>query len=103
MRAMGEKLKDTIRETDFIARYGGEEFVVLLVGTDLDGAKEVAEKMRLRIERIGLRANQDMIRMTVSGGLSMFQQGDVPQDVFERADQALYKAKRNGKNQWIVG
>ena len=103
LRAMGEKLRDTIRETDFIARFGGEEFVVLLVGTDLDGAKEVAEKMRLRIEKIGLKANQDMIRMTVSGGISMFQQGDAPQDVFERADQALYKAKRNGKNQWIVG
>ena len=103
LRAMAEKLKDTIRETDFIARYGGEEFVVLLVGTDLDGAKEVAEKMRKRIEKVGLKANDNMIRMTVSGGVSMFQQGDLPQDVFERADQALYQAKRNGKNQWIVG
>lgn len=103
LRVMGEKLQDTIRETDFIARYGGEEFVVLLVGTDLDGAREVAEKMRQRIEKVGLKANQDMIRMTVSGGISMFQQGDAPQDVFERADQALYEAKRNGKNQWIVG
>jgi len=103
LHAMAEKLKDTIRETDFIARYGGEEFVVLLVGTDLDGAKEAAEKMRQRIEKVGLKANQDIIRMTVSGGIGMFQQGDLPQDVFERADQALYKAKRNGKNQWIVG
>jgi len=103
LHAMAQKLKATIRETDFIARYGGEEFVVLLVGTDLDGAKEVAEKMRKRIEKVGLKANTDMIRMTVSGGISMFQQGDLPQEVFERADQALYKAKRNGKNQWIVG
>jgi len=103
LRAMAQKLKDTIRETDFIARYGGEEFVVLLVGTDLEGAKEVAEKMRQRIEKVGLKANTEMIRMTVSGGISMFRQGDLPQDVFERADQALYKAKRNGKNQWISG
>ncbi len=103
LRVMAEKLKDTLRETDFIARYGGEEFVVLLVGTDLDGAKEAAEKMRARIEKVGLKANGEMIRMTISGGISMFQQGDVPPDVFERADQALYKAKRNGKNQCIVG
>ena len=99
---MGEKLKETIRETDFIGRYGGEEFVVLLVGTDLEGSKEVAEKMRLRIEKIALKANDEQIRMTISGGLSMFQHGDMPADVFERADQALYKAKRSGKNQWIV-
>jgi diguanylate cyclase len=103
LRALAEKLKTTLRETDFIARYGGEEFVVLLVGTDLDGAKEAAEKMRARIEKVGLKANGEIIRMTVSGGISMFQQGDAPQDVFERADQALYKAKGNGKNQCIVG
>ncbi len=102
LRVMGEKLKETIRETDFIGRYGGEEFVVLLVGTDLEGVKEVAEKMRLRIEKIALKANDEQIRMTISGGLSMFQHGDMPADVFERADQALYKAKRSGKNQWIV-
>lgn len=102
LKVMGGKLKATIRETDFIGRYGGEEFVVLLVGTDLEGAKEAAEKMRLRIEKIALKANDEQIRMTISGGLSMFQHGDMPADVFERADQALYKAKRSGKNQWIV-
>ncbi|MEJ2212887.1 MAG: GGDEF domain-containing protein [Gammaproteobacteria bacterium] len=102
LKVMGGKLQSTIRETDFIGRYGGEEFVVLLVGTDLEGAKEVAEKMRLKIEKIALKANDEMIRMTISGGLSMFQHGDMPADVFERADQALYKAKRSGKNQWIV-
>lgn len=103
LRVIAGKLQETLRETDFIARYGGEEFVVLLVGTDLAGAKQVAEKMRKRITQIALKANSERIRMTISGGLSLFSPGDAPEDVFERADQALYKAKRNGKNQWLVG
>jgi diguanylate cyclase len=102
LKVMAGKLKDTLRETDFIGRYGGEEFVVLLVGTDIEGAKLAAEKMRQRVEQTALRANDQDIRVTISGGLSLFQHGDAPADVFERADQALYKAKREGKNRWIV-
>ncbi len=102
LKAMAGKLKESLRETDFIGRYGGEEFVVLLVGTDIEGARQAAEKMRQRVERTVLKANDEEIRMTISGGLSVFQHGDTPSDVFERADQALYKAKREGKNRWIV-
>ena len=102
LKVLAETLQGVIRETDFISRYGGEEFVVLLVGTNLEGAENVAEKIRLSVEQVALKANDEHIRLTISGGLSLFGHGDVPEDVFERADQALYKAKRSGKNQWVT-
>ncbi len=102
LKIIAAKLRGVIRETDFIGRYGGEEFVVLLVGTDTEGAKKVAEKMRQQVEQTAMKANDEQIRMTISGGLSVFSHGDTPDEVFERADQALYKAKRSGKNRFVV-
>jgi len=103
LRAIAGKLSGAIRETDFIGRYGGEEFAVLLVGTDLEGAKLTAEKMRKQVEKTSLICNDENIKMTISCGISPFGEGDKPSVVFDRADKALYKAKKEGKNRWIVG
>ncbi|MDJ0740291.1 MAG: GGDEF domain-containing protein [Gammaproteobacteria bacterium] len=91
-------LRERLRATDFIARFGGEEFVLLLPGAEQDAAVRVADAMRLAVEQGGLHAGGQPVRVTVSGGLSLFGDGDTAEGVFERADKALYDAKRQGKN-----
>lgn len=95
-------LRERLRETDFIARFGGEELVVLLTGAGQADAARLAEGMRAAIEDSGLHANRQPVRVTVSGGLTLFAGGDDPETAFERADQAMYRAKQQGKNQVVV-
>lgn len=99
---IGKLLRERLRETDFIARFGGEELVVLLIGAAIHDAERVAEAMREAVEHGGLHAHGKPLDVTVSGGLSLFQSGDSPADVFERADKAMYQAKQRGKNQVVV-
>jgi diguanylate cyclase len=100
---IGKTLKEQLRETDFIARYGGEEFVVLLVGAAQEDARRLADAMRLRVESIGLHANGKPVTTTLSGGLCMFAESESAEEAFERADAALYQAKRQGKNCVVAG
>ncbi len=95
-------LRERLRATDFIARFGGEELVLLLTGAEGDDALRVADAMRVAVEQGGLHASGQPVKVTVSGGMSLFAEGDSPEVVFERADQALYEAKRQGKNRIIV-
>jgi diguanylate cyclase len=99
---IGKLLRKRLRATDFIARFGGEELVVLLVGAARDDAARLADEMRRAVENGGLHAHGQPVRVTVSGGLALFAGGDVPEAVFERADQAMYRAKQSGKNQVVV-
>jgi len=100
---IGQILSGRLRETDFIARYGGEEFVVLFTGASGEDALRVAETMRKGVMNGGLHAKRKPVEVTVSGGIGVFAKGDTPESVFERADRALYKAKRQGKNCVIIG
>jgi diguanylate cyclase len=99
---IGKLLRERLRATDFIARFGGEELVVLLVGAGPENATRLAEEMRQAVETGGLHAHGKPVRVTVSGGLALFAAGDSPGEVFERADQAMYRAKQAGKNQVVV-
>lgn len=98
LKVIGGVLKKNTRETDFIARYGGEEIVVVLVGAEQEAAQQVAEKMRVAVQKTAMHSAGDPVKVTVSGGLSMFKAGDTISEVFERADKALYEAKGSGKN-----
>jgi diguanylate cyclase (GGDEF)-like protein len=97
--AMDEALN---RPADLIARYGGEEFVALLVDTDAEGARLVAERMREQVERLGIehQASPAAPCLTVSLGVATLkpEAGLRPEDLVSRADQALYAAKQNGRN-----
>ena len=98
LRVIAQSLRQRLRETDFIARYGGEEFVTLLSGAEVEQAFKVAEQMRLGVMECAFHSAGKAVNVTISCGLSQFAEGDSIEAVFARADQAVYQAKRNGKN-----
>jgi diguanylate cyclase len=98
LRIVAETLSERLRETDFLARYGGEEFVMILPGTDLDGAVRVIDEMRLAVGALGFHFRGNPVGVTMSCGVSAFSPDENPDEVFERADRALYVAKQAGRN-----
>ena len=98
LRGVAQQLVRRVRSTDFVARYGGEEFVMLLPGADAKAALNVADKLRLNIAEAEFSAGAVDVSVTISCGVSNFEPGDSPQSVFNRADHALYRAKKAGRN-----
>jgi diguanylate cyclase len=99
----GRILADRLRETDFIARYADDEFVVVLAGADEENALRLADAMRVAVAQGDLRAHGAAVEITVSVGAAAFTDGDTPQQVFERAEQAWSTARRQGKNRVVAG
>lgn len=98
LQVIGTHLKRATRKVDFAARYGGEEFVILLPEVDLKGAKMVAERIRGEIEAKPFHSGDNRVNITVSCGVASFREGDGRKTPFGRADEALYLAKRSGRN-----
>lgn len=91
--------RSCLRETDSIGRLGGEEFAILLPGTDLEGATQLAERLRLLIEQTPTESDTGTIPMTLSIGVTLLNTNDADSSVLlRRADAALYQAKSNGRN-----
>lgn len=89
-------INNNLRETDKFCRIGGEEFAITLLNTDLAGSMIFAEKMRLAVENIP--TNLIPKKITISLGIAIFQHQDTFKSIYKRADNALYKAKENGRN-----
>ena len=93
LKSVVSVLSGSLRDTDIISRWGGEEFMILLPDTVLDEAKIWAERVRETVA-------SEEITVTICIGLAVFMNNDSsPEDIFKRADSALYKAKENGRNQ----
>lgn len=93
-------LSATLRNYDIICRYGGEEFLIMLPNTELDKALETAERLRLVIaENSSETEDGKTIKLTISLGVSSLQEGDSLDGLVYRADNALYIAKEEGRNQ----
>jgi len=91
-------LKSTIRNTDFIARWGGEEFIILLIDTQLQDAQLIAEQLRKTIESNTYLLEHAKKKVTISLGVTQARDNDDANALFKRVDNALYQAKRTGKN-----
>lgn len=95
---IGELIKGSIRSTDYVGRYGGEEFIIILPETNSDDGYKVAEKVRKKVEYQKLLG--DDMPLTVSLGISTYPDDGVnEEELVEKADQALYYSKNNGRNQ----
>ena len=88
-------MRGGVRRSDVVGRYGGEEFVVILENTGVDSARIVAEKLRLAIYNVDIIAS--CAKVTVSAGVAEYR-GESLSEFFMRADEALYKAKAQGRN-----
>jgi diguanylate cyclase (GGDEF)-like protein len=99
LRQVGQVLSASVRQVDLAARYGGEEFAVIVPETDLEGALDLAERLRGALESQEIEL-QNGARLTVTGSLGAAVKGDLPSSerLVAAADKALYDAKRGGKN-----
>lgn len=102
LKIIANELQRRLRKTDFIARFGGEEFVVLLGATPLAGGVTLIEQLRAAVAACPFHFKGERVVVTLSAGLAAFAPGEDADTVFERADQALYRAKRAGRDRLDV-
>lgn len=99
LQLVARELQQRLRNTDFIARYGGEEFVALFPETTAEDARQVLDSLRDYVGKLPFHFSGEPVRITVSVGVSSFGAGDSADQVFDRADRALYQAKDAGRDQ----
>ena len=107
LRGVASIIKSALRESDIPSRYGGEEFAVLLPYTHIDEAKIVGERLRKAVETSPIPINDEnsdvkSIHVTISMGLAEFNNKETGEELFERADKALYEAKESGRNRVCI-
>lgn len=103
LKIIAGELFKRLRKTDFIARFGGEEFVLLIPSTPMEGGLKLLDTLRSAIENCPFHFKGERVTISLSGGISAFGSAERSEQVFERADQALYRAKRGGRNRIEVG
>lgn len=103
LRAVGTTIHGLLRGADLACRYGGDEFCVLLPETDLAGARPIAERVRLAIANLVVDVDGSAMRTTVSIGVASYPEHDAGElkSLLLRADQALYQAKRSGRDRVV--
>jgi diguanylate cyclase (GGDEF)-like protein len=99
LKFMVQVVKGILRKADVFARYGGEEFIIVCAETTMDGAFILADKIRQTVEAFKFPAAG---RVTVSAGVAEYKDGDTEAGFIQKADIALYAAKRNGRNQVVA-
>ncbi|TQV80705.1 GGDEF domain-containing protein [Denitrobaculum tricleocarpae] len=104
LKLVAQILNKTFKGQDTAARYGGEEFAVILPNTKLDIAVKLAENIRVNLANQvlkNLRTGESFGKLTVSVGVARYHAGEPPEDLIQRSDKALYKAKQDGRNRVV--
>ncbi|MDE2077464.1 MAG: GGDEF domain-containing protein [Burkholderiales bacterium] len=102
LKAFTAEAQETLRGSELIARWGGEEFLVLLPRTDTEGARHAMARLRERLKFHQISAETPALRVCFSSGVTDLRAGDQLESVLQRADQALYQAKRQGRGRDVV-
>ena len=109
LKTIAKIIRGQLREYDIAGRYGGEEFSILLPFTKIEEAKMVAERLRQTIEsrtidisKVNPDSETKTINVTLSLGIYEMKEDDNDEDLFKKADKALYQAKNTGRNKVVV-
>jgi diguanylate cyclase (GGDEF)-like protein len=102
LRRLVERTRESLRASDVIGRYGGEEFVLLLQGADLQTGARLVERVRRAVSATDWSDIAPGLKVSVSGGIATITPMDTFDGLLERADKALYEAKRNGRDRLCV-
>jgi diguanylate cyclase (GGDEF)-like protein len=103
IRRVARLLRENCRKEDTICRFGGEEFVIFLPGMSVDHGQIVAERLRRQVSEAVVMYGDAVIRVTVSIGVAEKTAQDSIDQVIQTADEALYRAKRDGRNRITLG
>jgi diguanylate cyclase len=98
LKTIAQETQRNLRNIDHIARYGGEEFILILTNVEKDQAVVCADRIRKLVRKIEFNNMPADFRMTISVGVTEYQQSEVIQQAINRADTALYRAKANGRD-----
>jgi diguanylate cyclase len=98
LRMLADCVREGIRPTDVLARYGGEEFIILLPDTDLESARQLLIRLQRSLTTRFFTYNNERTFITFSAGIALHRAGESEESLIERADQAMLRAKRSGKN-----
>ena len=98
LKVVSKSLQDAVREQDFVSRWGGEEFLLLLPETEIEGASILVDRIKKIIEEQIIEYNRVQVSITMTFGLTVNEDDEMIEDTIKKADNALYKGKRRGRN-----
>ena len=103
VRQLAESLKGSVRECDYVGRYGGEEFLIVLTESTIESGAAMGERIRENIDNLKISAGGNTISVTLSIGIAGYPADGIDMEsIIRKADDALYKAKANGRNCVVV-
>lgn len=102
LKFLSGTVKGLLRPSDALARYGGEEFVILLPDTPVDEAQATVTRLQRRLSSQMFMHENQQVFITFSAGVTLYRQGEAIEAALDRADEALYEAKRTGKNRTCI-
>jgi diguanylate cyclase len=103
LKSLAQAVSQALRPTDHVARYGGEEFVVLLPQTPVEEGQQILTRLQRSVSSGLFMHENKKVLVTFSAGVTCYRDGERIEEALERADQALYEAKRTGKNRTCIG
>lgn len=102
LQVTAARIRSSLRPTDTVGRYGGEEFLIILPNTDLPSSIRIAERVRSSLNKDAVHTNDERISVTASQGVAVCDGSEDAKSLIERADAALYAAKRAGRDRIVA-